>query len=319
MKIQGKGRLRSVRRYLGVIGEGREFIVCHPIKGEQEWVRVINHHEDPKVGDHFLPRAVGPRSRRNAYGHDTPLRSEPKREREYPYYSTWKDFQGRPVSGMKLGRRKGFPKEHHDAPGERLSVAQFQDGLFLCSRSLLNDGKTDESALLLVNVFLELFGECELRQDNGEPFELPLVHRLDWERIPKGEYSWKKVERSFQEITRDLTDNARAIASHRFRVINSFGPTSFDWGKGGFLGYSIFGFEELGLYVFESHLLDNATYVFEGDPEAVLRLTKSKILKQHLHVERFFHDHQWEQSIKLFFHRRKQKTGACGEASRSTS
>ena len=76
-----------------------------------------------------------------------------------------------------------------------------------------------------------------------------------------------------------------------------YGPDFVAIGQAGFDGYLVFGFAQYGLYVLESRMLDNATYILGTDWETVSRLTKADIINNQLSVARLVHDRGWPEKL----------------------
>jgi hypothetical protein len=75
------------------------------------------------------------------------------------------------------------------------------------------------------------------------------------------------------------------------------GLQRFLGGQAGFEGYLIFGFTEKDLFVLESLVYGNATYVLGSNWESLAGLTKKEILAADLHVARIIHRQGWDSEI----------------------
>lgn len=66
----------------------------------------------------------------------------------------------------------------------------------------------------------------------------------------------------------------------------------------GFSRYVVFGFPQKNLYVVESMVYGNATYMFARDWESLSRMTKAEILEGGLHEQRLVHRLGWEDEVR---------------------
>ena len=74
-------------------------------------------------------------------------------------------------------------------------------------------------------------------------------------------------------------------------------PDFVAYGRSGFKGYAVFGFTERNLYILESVMPNNATYVLENDWETISQLSKAEILSQELHKARIVHSENWQKNF----------------------
>jgi hypothetical protein len=136
----------------------------------------------------------------------------------------------------------------------------------------------DEILLHVINLLLELFGECELLTDDLEPLLRAPVRRLNWELLRPGDVTPENVRARLEPAFSDRDESARLVAEHRLSVAESLGASFVATGTCGFRGYVVFGFPDRNLYVLESLFHGNATYLFGEDWERLSQLTKSEVL-----------------------------------------
>lgn len=74
-------------------------------------------------------------------------------------------------------------------------------------------------------------------------------------------------------------------------------PTKIYKGLDSYTGYLVFYFETSGLYVFDSMMYGQATYVFEGNWRAISKLTKKQIITNKIAKERIVHNKDWKRKI----------------------
>jgi hypothetical protein len=195
---------------------------------------------------------------------------------------------------------KRYPRISIPAPTEELML-DIRDGMkVVVSRTLEyrpHDIEQIGTIKHMINLFLELFGECVILSDNFPQTQKLNIERRNWRILPSGEYPWNTAKDVLIDITRSLSSAQRRLVDFRFRHISGFNPTKLIIGEAGFDGYVIFGFEDLSLYLLESRFTDNATYVFGDDWESLCQLTKAEILDENLHKHRIIHRGGWPQKI----------------------
>lgn len=106
---------------------------------------------------------------------------------------------------------------------------------------------------------------------------------------------WIMPESSRFEV--ELPPSVQPVIRARTSQVEKYGPDFAAIGRAGFYGYWVFGFTKQGLYVLESRMLDNATYVLGADWEVVSRLTKAEIINSELAVARLVHDRGWPEKL----------------------
>ena len=74
-------------------------------------------------------------------------------------------------------------------------------------------------------------------------------------------------------------------------------PDFVAYGRSGFRGYAVFGFTSRNLYILESAVPNNATYVLQNDWESISQLSKAEILSQELHRARIIHSTNWQKNF----------------------
>jgi hypothetical protein len=155
-----------------------------------------------------------------------------------------------------------------------------------------------ENVLHAINLVLEIFGECEIYNAQMVPAISLSTKRLNWRILPKGRYPWDKLRISIQPMLDRAKKGNVGVISRRLEIINNLGPEFRAVGEAGFTGYVVFGFPEKNLYILESCLYGNATYVFEERWEDLSKKTKAEILNEKLQKARIIHREGWEENIR---------------------
>jgi hypothetical protein len=145
----------------------------------------------------------------------------------------------------------------------------------------------------IVNLFLEIFGECHIFNDRLEGFISVPMHRLNWDVLPVGKRPWEKLYPEVEAVIREQPEGNQQVIMERFHRVNGYEPSFVAVGRAGFKGYVVFGFPDLNIYILESTQTNNATYVFEENWERLSQMTKAEILNNELHKDRIIHRQSW--------------------------
>jgi hypothetical protein len=112
--------------------------------------------------------------------------------------------------------------------------------------------------------------------------------------LPPGKYPWSKVKTDIEEIISNRNITQQHMMLRSCESINNLGPDFVAYGRAGFKGYAVFGFVQKNLYILESVIPNNATYVFEKNWEELSKLSKAEILDSSLHKARIVHNANWK-------------------------
>ncbi len=296
MQIQGNA-IRSLKKYLKQIGDGKSFKVGQPILGHEQRLQEIGFPAQLSDGMSVLPSGVGKTTEFNSQGKVVIRKDLPKERRSRMIHSSWTDWHGNTHSGIQYRDYEAYPREHVSGPEEEITLVLKDGALIAISRDLsYSSGKEDE-ILHLVNMFLEIFGECHLLDSNAHP--LIKLNRLNWQILPPGEYPWSKAKVYIQTATSRLKESERPVIEHRIERITRHKPDFVAIGNGGFNGYFVFGFTTKNLFILESTHIDNATYVLQSNWQQLSSLTKKQILSANLHSDRLVHNNRWGRSLDI--------------------
>lgn len=299
MKIQGK-RIRNIDKYLSDLGEGEIFRIALLNLGDFE--RRVNNagFNELESGIQMLPNIVGPKSRFNAEGGFI-IHRDREKERVYRE-SVIKDWHGN-YHTVDIGYFR-YPRTLIQPPSVELTVMDNnQNELLIVSKDLVNEPANYNDILHVVNLFLELFGECDtVSNDNNLiiDFNAPL-RRLNWTVLPRGEYPWERLRGNIDVLIDRVKVNYQPIIRQRFQTITSNNPNFVAIGRAGFNGYVIFGFPERDFFVLESIFHNNATYVLGNNWEELSQLSKAELIADELYRERFEHRVNWLELIRDLF------------------
>jgi hypothetical protein len=294
-----KKRIRNLDRYARGLNEGQEIVLVVPVNQvELDRVKQIGFSDNFDSGETVLPTDIGPISEFNSEGkyiiHKDQDMETVYRQQEWK----WKEFRGKydTVEKSKIAEipYQRYPRTFVAPPAIELSIATQNDGLkLIVSPTLKYEHVSEENLLHAINLFLELFNFCELRNSNLESVIRVPVTKLNWDVLPKGKKPWGELKPLLEKLRESTTDGNKAVIDKRFESINVHSPEFVALGKAGFSGYVVFGFPEKNLYILESNQTNNATYIFEENWELLSSLTKAEILNDKLHKNRIVHRESW--------------------------
>ncbi len=299
MLIQKK-RIRNIDNYITAF-DGRGVFIAHALPGQQKG-ESIGFTANQSLGEEVLPRIVGAVTRFNANGKSVPDKTLPK-ETAYRQVSwTWKKWVGRgqteEVTETREIEYQRYQRVFTPPPGVELKIVENLNGEKLVISPKLT--LTDEKKNLVthcVNLFLELFGLCEVVDEELNTIVTTQSIKLNWSLLPQGQYPWSTIGPQIMSAIKPRGKGNSAVVEGRLQLINSKQPDFVAVGKAGFQGYVIFGFPNYNTYVLESSQCNNATYIFDNDWQHLSQLTKAEILDGNLHHARVIHRRNWTAEI----------------------
>lgn len=290
--------VRSLSIYEETINRLGTFRIAHALPIDIAQLRSIGFDDTPSIGESLIPIPAGPASTFNANGHQIILRDQPKISQSRMVWSTWSDWHGNPHSGMQIRSQKVYQKELVPPPEEYLTVMQGESGLVLASRSLAKYIDGDEKIIHIINLFLELFGDLKITSVDLESASSLTVKRLNWRVLPPGEFPFERAMMELANFIDKVEENIRPVVQTRIKSITQYKPDFVAVGVGGFSEYVVFGFRSKNIYVLESPVLGNATYIFKSNWVEVSALSKKEILEGSLCDARLIHNKRWASALR---------------------
>lgn len=262
----------------------------------------IGFSSPPVDGETVLPAVRGNVSKFNAEGKYIIRKDLPK---ELRYINTvewtWEQWDGygqtKTVTEERDIYRNCYQREFLSPPSEEFTWVRSDGSPLIISREFSVENISKSSFKHLINLFLELFGECEIRRSDLNNFTPSNVSRVNWHFLPPGKYPWDQVLSHTRDLVRNRDPRYSKVILGRQLFITKYQPDEIFVGNGGFRAYMAYVFKEKGIVVLESVLTDNATYVFGKGWENVAILTKAEVLSGRLHKERIIHSKGWKNRI----------------------
>jgi len=282
-----------------------DHLVVGVINPPQDRLQSIGFSSALESGESVLPSPVGNVSMYNAEGKEIIHKDKPMetayRTREW----SWTEWHGpHPVeqsSWVDVPYQR-YPRTYLAPPGVELTLATDTDGNTVVRTPVIQNWRNDnETAVHAVNLLLELFGECIFYDSDMRRLISAPVKKLNWRVLPPGERPFRKLKEELEAVLSLVKGGNRAFTEHRLESVNDYKPDFAAVGMGGFTGYVIFGFDKRGIYVLESILYGNATYVLGEQWAELSKKTKAEILNKNLHKERLIHHKEWARDLAGLF------------------
>lgn len=261
--------------------------------------------DNAKPGDTILPRVVGRVTGYNANGKRIIRRDQPMETAYRTVEWHWTEWHGRDkVEQSKFVDvpYKRYPSDDVPPPSLEVTLVQGTNGSLSLVSDEVDGWKADEELLVhAINVFLELFGECTILDEERAEVLPANIQRVNWKFLPKGEYPFQRVKEELRPVLNRVKRGNRTFVEKRLERLNSFDPEFVVVGLSGFSGYILMAYPDRNLYVLESLLYGNATYVLDRDWEGISKLTKAQVLSNKLHKDRLIHRSNWFAKVKKLF------------------
>jgi hypothetical protein len=293
-----KKRIRNVRPYLTGFKLGDVIhVALTNLSSHKSRLIGVGFTKDLMVGERVLPAALGPVSTYNAEGKHNVRKDLPMETAYRQVDWHWTEWDGTEQSRIVDVPYKRYPREFIPPPSKELQVVKNAKGETVVASDRLTFSLKNLSEIThTTNLFLELFGECDVLKSDLVP-AVKTVKRLNWKILPPGKYPWSKLS----GLVKPILDKAKAgnapVIKDRLSKIAAKIPEFVAVGQGGYSGYMIFGFPKKGLFVLESAYYGNATYVFDKNWEQLSKMTKAEILDGNLQTERIIHRENWPKTI----------------------
>lgn len=295
-----KKRIRSLKGNTPALAAGQNYIVgiSNPSDFDEQ-LRAMGFQEIT-VGDSILPPGVfGPTSRYNAEGKEIVHKDKPMETAYRQSEWRWTQWDGSEHSRIVDVPYKRYPRTYVDPMGLEFTVQADTLGNPVVVLPLLtHDPKDEEVEVHAINLTLEIFGQCHFFTEDLDQIIKAPIRKLNWRLLPPGEHPWPKLRQSLSPVIQAVPDGNRVVIEHRLEAINKHKPAFGAIGEGGFHGYVVLGFPDKEIYVLESLLYGNATYVLDARWEEISKLTKKEILQEELHKARVIHKSGWDEKIR---------------------
>jgi hypothetical protein len=275
--------------------EGKKIRLVLPIERVNEKdVLKCGFSENLLEGECILPNKTGPSTKKNAEGYYEKHKDQPMetcyRTIEWTRHQWIGGGQTEEITEFTEIPYKRYPRTFHPPVAMELIVMARNGKKYVVSDTIDYNEKVADNLKVAINVFLELFHECHILPDDFDEIEIKTkIIRLNWEILPKGEFPWEKRHEQLKHFIDGASPKNRPVVAYRLEFLNRYRPDFMAIGSHGFSGYLVYGFSAKQIYVFESTLINNATYVFDQGWKSITQLTKKEILTEKLQKKRIIH------------------------------
>lgn len=256
-------------------------------------------------GMSLLPAIVGPVTRFNAEGKYLVRKDLPMETAYRQIEWSWEQWSGpytETVTEIREVPYKRYPRDFVPPPGVELScLATLEDHLLITTPSIDLQTSSNNEVCHRINLMLEIFGECDvLREDLSNIVRAP-VTRLNWRALPPGQRSWDDLKNDLEEVIQSQPKGNQGPLIFRLKAIHDRKPDFVAIGSGGFKDYVVFGFTDRNIFILESPMMDNATYVFGSNWDDLAKLTKTELIAGGLASARLIHRNSWIKKLAELF------------------
>jgi len=307
MIIRGR-RIRTLSRRLGSIADGANIIIGLPdLDRFCDQLAQFGFSPNPPDGETILPPgSFGPVSLYNAEGRDIVHRDQPMETAYRQSEWRWVEWHG-PYDRVEQSRivdvpYERYPRTFDPPPSVEMTMSSDEGGRRLLVMPQTQYVEANHTRILhTVNLFLEIFGECNIMDENLQSIHLPQIRRVNWRILPQGRMPWERLKAELRSIVDRQPQGNQPVIRYRLQAVNAHEPEFVAVGQGGFDGYIIFAFPQRHIFVLECVQFGNATYVFGDDWETLSQMTKAEILNNDLQRARLIHRENWEASLNDLF------------------
>lgn len=299
-----KKRIRTTTSF-NFLSEDENFVIATELNN-QTIKSAIEYGFDPDflVGSSILPAPLKSVSRRNAEGYFIKHKDLPKEkyyiEREWTREQWIGGGDTEEVTSFVIIERERYQRTRIRPTNIRIQIIERNGIKYFSSKIMKLSDNNNDSIIITANLFLELFGYFGIFNENLEGISKSKIVHLDWDVLPAGEWPWKNVRKLIADRS-SSKPTVQSVIVRRADLIYKNEPDFIAVGRAGFRGYVIYGFKNKNLFVLESSVENNATYVFENNWEELSQLTKSEILCDNLQKYRLIHNKNWESELSKLF------------------
>ena len=289
-----KQRINNVAKYMKRLGDIDQFYICVKNSFKNRDV-LIEKNVCMKVenGIKVIPRPIGPVTRYNADGKKVVRKDLDKEPRTIEHDFHIIDWHGQDHYGTCYQTRMCFPIQTVLPPCEEITIDE------TIIRSEILRKKDYDRIKHVINMFLEIFGVCEVVDANLQSISTTTIKHIPWKILPPGKYPWEKAKEYLKNYFNSVPESKIKTIQKRHKFLAKYEPDFVAVGEESFNGYVVYGYTERNVYYFESNEPNNATYVFIGEWEEASKLTKRDIIMGKLCYKRLIHTKKWEKNISM--------------------
>lgn len=292
-------RVINIQKYLIDVQNQDQFVVGvqvddSSLKERFDRLEITNSVEafSPKISN-------GINAERNILGEFRPDKSQPKEIAYRAHHWKLKDWGGNWHEGTTPIAYQRYPRIFIEPYSVKFVMNTLATGekILIANSTFQKDRLTNQELTLvkfIVNLLVEAVGKAEIFPlDSVTEKPVRIIKTVDWRIIPKGERIWDFVKSGIEHVSK----SEKTMIKERFEVLESYLPDEMYKGLDSYTGYVVFYYKNKGLYIFDSIIYGQATYVFDGNWKEVSQLTKKQIIDNQIAKARIVHNKHWNNRI----------------------
>lgn len=299
MILSGK-YIKSFTKYLTNIKENEIIVIGRKIDEvkDLQLLKKIGFTEKLEVGERILPSFFGSKTKFNSEGFYRPLKNLPK---EIFYIYSWIKPYGKHSEKIVTIPKKRYQREFISGPEIEINIGINNNGeKYIYIDPIVYNDSNSEMILLSINIFLEIFGSCEVLDKNLISIIPNKVKRLSWKILPPGINPWEYLKSMIDSNIYNKKPCQLMVYKDRVEKLAALNLEIIAEGKGGQTGYFILKPINKKVYILENFNYGNATYIFGSNYEELSKITKNEILNNNLQIARIIHSPSWENNLKSY-------------------
>lgn len=265
----------------------------------EEKLKAFGFKKSDKSGTSILPCVVNRYAKKNAEPFYIVDKTLPLEDYTQIVYWTRYEWAGKnqknPVTDFSYIPKQRYHRDYLSPYSVYFTLITDDEKSYLVSDAIRYSPENLDKLLNTVNMLLGLFGECTIDFTEQKNDVKRIV--VNWDILPQGEYPWETIKDTLGNVVKGHLRTKTEMMLRNCEAIYKKNPDFVAYGRAGFKGYAVFGFTSQNLYILESVLPHNATYVLQDDWEAISQLSKAEILSQRLHKARIVHSQTWYENF----------------------
>lgn len=298
--MQINNKVINIKKYLSDIQNDDRFVVGVQIDDISLKDRFSILKTDQPVNVYSPKINNGINARRNTIGEYKPNRTKPKETCYRAQHWKLKDWGGHWHEGVAYIPYERYPQIFIEPKGVKFTLNSLATGQrILVANAIFEMNRLTAQELssikFIVNLLVEAVGKAEIFPlDNITGMPVRAIKTVKWQILPKGERIWDFVK---HDIDHGVSKSEKVMIKKRFKVLEKYLPDELYKGLDSYIGYVVFYYKSKGLYVFDSIMYGQATYVFDRDWKEVSKLTKRQIIDGGIAKVRLIHNKRWRNEI----------------------
>lgn len=297
MKILNK--IRNPEKYLVDITDKQKFVIGIQVSSNtlKEKFDVFETKQGNKV---YSPQIVnGIYAKRNTLGEYIPDKTRPKEICYRALQWELRDWGGNWHEGVSYVPYQRYPRNFIESKNIKFTIKSLaNDEKILIANYIFKKQELDRNNLdlikFIVNLLIETVGNAEIFPlDSITEMPVRVIETVNWQILPKGERIYDFVKHGINHVSK----SEKVMIQKRVQFLESYFPDTIYKGVDSYTGYLVFYYKNKGLYVFDSIMYGQATYVFDKDWEKVSKLTKKQIIDNNIAKARLIHNNSWKSEV----------------------